>query len=104
LVVTYQVNNLGPQQATGVVVSVQPPPPLVAFVSATPSQGTFSFSGGTWTIGNVPAGGLVTLAVQYQEQGAASGTSQLFGVSVTQDDQFDPSTLNNSSSASVTVM
>jgi uncharacterized repeat protein (TIGR01451 family) len=100
--ITYQVFNSGPQQATNVVISVATPDPAVAFVSASPSVGTFSSVSGVWSVGNVDPGGVQTLVVQYTE-GGTSGSVQKFGLSVAHSDQFDPSTPDNNASDFVKV-
>ena len=47
---TVTATNLGPSPATGVVLTDQLPAGL-AFVSATPSQGTYVSATGVWTVG-----------------------------------------------------
>lgn len=57
---TITVSNAGPLEATGVTVLDRLPSGL-AFVSATPSVGTYNNTSGIWTIGAIPAGGSRTL-------------------------------------------
>src|SRR5262249_38806878 len=59
---TLIVGNKGPDAATGVTVS-EPLPPGLMFVSATPSQGAYDPTTGTWVIGTLPAGGTAVLQV-----------------------------------------
>ncbi len=59
---TLQVNNNGPNDATGVNVVDQIPSGLT-FISATASQGIYNPSTGQWTIGNLANGGKVTLQI-----------------------------------------
>jgi uncharacterized repeat protein (TIGR01451 family) len=100
--VTYALTNAGPQDATNVQLMVQSPA-TATFVSATPSQGTFDSTSGIWTVGTVVAGAAApTLAIQYTEA-ASSGTGQSFTVTVSHADQFDPSTVNNASTATISV-
>ncbi|HMX27848.1 MAG TPA: DUF11 domain-containing protein, partial [Blastocatellia bacterium] len=57
---TITVSNAGPSTATGVVVS-DPLPAGLAFVSATPSQGSYSSATGLWTVGTIAPNGTATL-------------------------------------------
>jgi uncharacterized repeat protein (TIGR01451 family) len=50
-----KLSNAGPDAATGVVVKDSLPAGLT-FVSATPSQGSYNSSDGTWTVGSVSIG------------------------------------------------
>lgn len=59
---TVTVSNAGPTTATGVAVRDQLPGGLT-FVSATPSQGTYSNATGLWTIGTVTVGSTPTLQI-----------------------------------------
>src|SRR5262249_45939491 len=51
---TVTATNRGPGPATGIVVNDLLPAGL-AFVSATPSTGTYDSTGGTWTLGSLAA-------------------------------------------------
>ncbi len=57
------INNLGPNTATGVTAAAILPAGLT-FVSATPSQGAFSPSSGTWTVGSVNSSSTATLSLR----------------------------------------
>ena len=62
---TVQVSNNGPNAATGVVVTDLLPAGL-SFVSASPTQGTYTDSNGQWVISALAAGQSVQLALQAQ--------------------------------------
>jgi uncharacterized repeat protein (TIGR01451 family) len=59
---TVTVANKGPSAATDVVV-VDPLPPGLVFVSATPSQGTYDPASGVWMVGTLANGASATLQV-----------------------------------------
>ena len=92
---TVTLANAGPDAATNVAVQDLLPAGL-SFVSATPSQGTYS--SGTWTVGTVIPGSPQTLVI-----GAlvVSPNAQTNTASISHSDQFDPNTANNSDSATV---
>jgi uncharacterized repeat protein (TIGR01451 family) len=95
--VTYNitVTNNGPATATGVVMT-DTLGSLLAYLSATSSQGTFSQSGGvvTFTIGSINSGGTVTATVTAQatEDGSTSDAASVTSSSP------DPNTANNNAS------
>jgi uncharacterized repeat protein (TIGR01451 family) len=98
ITVAFGVSNLGPQGATGVTLSA-PLPAGVNFVSATPPPGTsYDSATGAWSVGLLASGTTLTLSVTVV---IASSAIQTFTVAVSHADQFDPSTANNSASASV---
>jgi len=76
---TVAVHNLGPSVATDVIVADKLPAGL-AFVSAQPSQGTYSAKTGRWAVGTLAPGGSavlritarVTAAVTYRNTAVAS--------------------------------
>ena len=98
--VSYTVNlaNNGPSPATNVQVTDLLPSGL-SFVSATPSQGTYSSSTGLWTVGTVTTTASPTLVIQATVASASPLTNV---ASVTHSDQADPNTGNNSASATDT--
>jgi len=57
---TITINNDGPNVATGVAAAAILPPGLT-FVSATPSQGTFTSATGRWTVGSINPAANATL-------------------------------------------
>ncbi|MEO7432027.1 MAG: hypothetical protein ABIR62_08380 [Dokdonella sp.] len=95
VIFTITATNNGPNNATGVAITDALPSGL-AFVSATPSQGTFTSSTGLWTVGALINGSSATLQVTAKVlvTGALTNTAIK-----TAGDQFDPDTSNNSASA-----
>jgi large repetitive protein len=87
IVFTITVTNLGLSDATGVEVTDQLPAGL-AFVSATPSQGTYDDATGVWTIGDIDSEATVTLEliVNASEAGTFTNVAE-----VTAADQPDAS-------------
>jgi len=83
---TITLTNSGPNGATGVVVRDQVPLGTT-FVSATPSQGTYSPATGLWTVGGLAAGGTVTLQVSVRVNTSAPLMNSAEVIAV---DQFDP--------------
>ena len=59
---TITVTNNGPSDATGVQVT-DPPLSGLTFVSATPSQGTYTSGTGVWNVGALASGGSATLSL-----------------------------------------
>jgi uncharacterized repeat protein (TIGR01451 family) len=102
--VTFTVNlsNLSTDTATGVRLADQLPAGL-AFVSATPSQGTYVAATGVWNVGSLAGGGAATLTLQARVQNRPPSQPPITNTAaVTDADQFDPVTTNNSASATVT--
>jgi len=102
--ITYDllVQNLGPSDASGVVV-VDSLPAEVDFVSATSSQGTFNYDNVahtvTFTLGTIANLGNANLSVTVLTQADGVVTND---VTVTAD-QFDPDVTNNDDSEETTV-
>jgi uncharacterized repeat protein (TIGR01451 family) len=95
---TLTLSDLGPDTATGVRVADLLPAGL-AFVSATPSQGTYDALSGLWTVGTVTTATPETLQLQAQVLSAAAQTNT---ATISHADQPDPNTANNSASATET--
>ena len=95
---TITLTNNGPATATGVTVTDQLPAGLT-FVSATPSQGTYTPATGLWTVGTVTTGAPQTLAIvaTVVSPNALSNTA-----TITASGQADPATGNNTASVTVT--
>jgi uncharacterized repeat protein (TIGR01451 family) len=94
------VNNLGPLNASGVRVNDLLPPGL-SFISYTSSSspsgsgGTYTSSTGNWSVGTLNVGVTKTLDIRASVTSAAAKTNT---ATVTESDQLDPATTNNSSS------
>ncbi len=74
LTYTMVVANVGNTSATAVV-ATDTLPAGVTFVSATPSQGTYDPTTGTWTIGTIPVGGSATLTLVVTVKTTAENTT-----------------------------
>lgn len=94
---TLTLTNNGPDPATGVLVNDLLPAGL-AFVSATPSQGSYDGVIGRWDVGALPAGSPQTLSIVAT---VVSPSPQTNTASVSAD-QVDPDPANNSASATAT--
>ncbi|HKV32183.1 MAG TPA: hypothetical protein VJT14_14360, partial [Candidatus Dormibacteraeota bacterium] len=94
---TITVLNLGPSNATGVVVTDQLPAGLT-FVSANPSQGTYTSGTGVWNIGALANGASVSLTLTATVTTAGSHTNT---ATKTGENETDPNAANDSSSATV---
>ncbi len=92
---TVTLSNAGPDGATNVQVTDLLPAGL-GFVSAAPSQGTYSGATSLWNVGSVGNKGGATLQIQAQVN---SPDAQLNTATITQAAQFDPDTANNSAAA-----
>jgi uncharacterized repeat protein (TIGR01451 family) len=94
---TVDLADLGPDSATDVTVADLLPSGL-RFVSASPSQGTYDSATGVWTVGTVSTSASQTLTIIAQVLSPASVANV---ASISQSDQFDPVTANNTSAATV---
>jgi uncharacterized repeat protein (TIGR01451 family) len=95
---TISVSNNGPNTATGVVVSDVLPAGFT-FVSATPSQGTYTQASGAWSIGTLAIGAspvTLDLVATVTQPGALTNTA-----TKTAQQQPDPNTANDSAVASI---
>jgi uncharacterized repeat protein (TIGR01451 family) len=95
---TVALSNQGPDQATGVIVQ-ETLPAGVTFVSATPSQGSYSSGTGVWTVGAVANGASATLQLQAT---VISPNPQTNRASISHSDPFDPDSGNNTAAATIT--
>jgi uncharacterized repeat protein (TIGR01451 family) len=94
VVFTITTTDLGPSDATGVVVNDSLPAGL-QLVSATVSVGSFDPTSGTWSVGELASGASATLqlAATVSQTGAITNTATVHA------DQPDPDTSNNTSTA-----
>ena len=97
--VTYTVsaNNNGPSDAHSVVVTDLLPNGLT-FVSATPSQGSYTSGTGAWAVGTIADNGTVTLALVATVNSSQAIVNQ---ASVTAQTESDPNRSNNSALISI---
>jgi uncharacterized repeat protein (TIGR01451 family) len=95
---TVTLTDNGPDPATNVAAVDQLPAGL-AFLSATPSQGTYNSGSGIWTVGTVTTSTSPTLVVHAL---VVSPSAQTNTATVSHADQFDPNTANNGATATVT--
>jgi uncharacterized repeat protein (TIGR01451 family) len=95
---TVTLSNQGPDAATGVQVT-DLLPAGVSFVSANPSQGTYDNITGFWDVGTVGPGAPQTLSITAT---VVSPVAQTNTGTISDADQFDPTTANNSASATET--
>jgi Domain of unknown function DUF11 len=91
------VANNGPATATGVTGTDLLPAGLT-FVSATPSQGTYSAATGAWTVGTLANGANVTLQIQ----ATVAGSSAMSNTATVTASGTDPVPSNNSATVTVT--
>src|SRR5262249_50696181 len=92
---TVTLTNNGPDAASNVQVTDLLPAGLT-FVSATPSQGTYSAVSGLWNVGGVTTATPQTLQIRAK---VVSTSAQTNTASISHSDQFDPDATNNSASA-----
>jgi uncharacterized repeat protein (TIGR01451 family) len=92
---TITLSNAGPSTATNVTVQDLLPAGLT-FVSATPSQGSYSSATGVWSVGTVTTAAAQTLVIQATVATSAPKTNT---ATITHSDQPDPNTGNNTASA-----
>ena len=99
-VVTFTVTltNLGVDTATGVLLTDLVPAGLT-FVSAAPEQGTYDAGTGLWAVGTVDPNDPVRLVLQARVTTTGTFTNT---ATVSDADQFDPVTANNTASVSLT--
>ena len=95
---TVTLTNIGPDAATSVQVQDLLPAGLT-FVSANPSQGSYDTVTGLWDVGTVTTGTPQTLSIMATVVSPSPLTNT---ATITDADQFDPNTANNSASATET--
>ncbi len=102
--ITYTVNldNFGPSNATGVVISDILPGQLLA-PTVTVNRGSYSQSSSLWTVGGIAAGQRLTMTVAGRLGAAASGQVITNTALLQTLDQTDPTPLNNGQVVTFTV-
>ncbi len=100
LTYSLQVSNNGPSDATGVSV-VDTLPPGVTFSSASPSQGSFDDTTGTWTVGSLADGASATLTLVVTVDSDTTGT--LTNQAVVSGTREDPNPANDTATTTTTV-
>jgi uncharacterized repeat protein (TIGR01451 family) len=93
---TVRVHNLGPDAATNTVVTDKLPAGL-AFVSASPSQGTYQPGTGQWSVGTLASGGVATLSIIARVTAVAT----IRNVATVTSSTFDPELANNAAARTV---
>jgi uncharacterized repeat protein (TIGR01451 family) len=96
---TITARNLGPDDSTNVQVRDVVPAGLT-FVSATPSQGTYTAGTGIWNIGNLANGVTVNLQITVTVNGTTTVTNT--AVLLAGSTPVDPNSANNTARARVT--
>jgi uncharacterized repeat protein (TIGR01451 family) len=98
--VTYTItaSDDGPSPASGVQVTDLLPAGL-AFVSATPSQGSYDSSSGVWTVGSLAKNASATLSILAAVSQTGTITNTAFKSA---EAEHDPNSSNNSASAAIT--
>lgn len=93
---TIELTNRGPDTATGVRVNDRLPTGL-AFVAATPSQGSYDPVSGEWDVGTLASGAQATLTIEVTvlSPGPFTNIAQ-----VSASDQYDPDSTPNNDDAS----
>jgi len=102
---TVTLSNSGPDSANNVEVTEQFPMSGLQFLSATPSQGSYSAGTGVWTVGTVASGDSKTLTILARVLAPAVNTipaAQTNVASVTKSDEYDPNPGNNTGSVTET--
>jgi len=95
---TVTLSNLGKDTATDVTIADTLPSGL-AFLSATPDQGSYDEGTGIWDVGSLAASGSTTLAITAL---VVSGVAQTNVATVASANEFDPDKTNNTASVTET--
>jgi uncharacterized repeat protein (TIGR01451 family) len=90
VVFTVTVTNLGPQDATGVIVNDLLPPGLI-YVSSNPSKGSYNSGTGIWNIGNLVKDEIVSLNITV----TVNATGQITNIAIASGNEHDHHPENN---------
>lgn len=99
---TIRVDNLGPSDTSGVVVSDLLPAGLT-FVASSPSQGTYDPGTGQWLVGSLPNAAFATLTLSATVSAGTAGSTITNAASMSASSLVDYNNTNNSASAALTV-
>ena len=99
VVFTLSVSNLGPDPATGVVVSDQLPPGY-QYTGSSAGQGSYDAATGLWQIGALANDGSVELTIE----ATINPVGPYLNVATASADTFDPVADNNQAEAEVTIV
>jgi uncharacterized repeat protein (TIGR01451 family) len=102
IVYTVVVTNLGPDNATGVVIE-DLLPAGVTYASSVASQGTYNNGTGLWTVGAVDVGAFAELAITVTVDVGTSGSVITNTAQLSASDVADSNPDNNEDSAVITV-
>src|SRR5262249_32673457 len=94
---TVTVTNLGPDTATNTKLT-DTLPAGVSLLAAVPSRGSFNRTTRVWTIPSLASGESDSITILVRITGPAPTTNT---VTITEADQFDPNTANNTASAGI---
>ena len=102
---TVTLRNDGPDTAHNVQVTDKLPTTGLAFLSATPSQGSYAAGTGIWTVGTIPADESQTLVILARVLAPPANMlppTQTNVATVTRADEYDPNPGNNTGTATET--
>ena len=99
---TTDLNNNGPLDATGVIVT-DVMPAGITYVSSTADDGTYDAGTGIWTVGNIANGASATLTITATVNSGTSTQKITCTAVVTHADQADGAIYNNNSATTITV-
>jgi uncharacterized repeat protein (TIGR01451 family) len=92
---TITLTNHGPSTATNVAVNVPVSPYVMTFVSATPSQGQYTSSSFTWSVGTLVNGATATFVLTVKMLPQPFYFAIPFNANILHSDQADPHSENN---------
>ena len=102
VVYTLVVTNPGPSQMPGVVVQ-EPLTNGLTYVSHSASQGSYSYPGGTWTVGTLNVGSAATLEITATPAAGTQNSAITNRARITASTLPDPVSSNNTASAVLSV-
>jgi uncharacterized repeat protein (TIGR01451 family) len=103
IIYTVSVNNNGPDEAIGVVISETLPLSLTLVISNT-SQGSYNSSGGAWSVGNLAASASATLTLAATVNAGTVGQSITNTAEIGAAEVGDANSANNRAEATINVL